>query len=307
MNKLLILLVMLPIFCYGQKHNFATDQIRVEYVTVDSLVADSADVDSADIEWADIAELTDGTATLQNGNFTGLNNVALDSLNTDSIDAEWANIIKLTDGTATLESGNFTGLNNVALDSLDADSADIEWANIAQLTDGVATLQNGNLTGLNNVVLDSLDADSIDVEWGNVATLESDSIYTTKLLSGYWRQDRMTWILGEAFSTAPTLAFIDGDDATDRLFKFDADSSRHPNWGIVVVEDTGSIGSTVDIILQGYVPGLSGLDKGKKAWGSRTSGSITTSPDTNFTLQPVGHALSTTELWFNPSGNWSVK
>jgi hypothetical protein len=124
----------------------------------------------------------------------------------------------------------------------------------------------------------------------------------------YKDQTRMTWTLGETFSApGPFLAFIDGDDASDRLFKFDADSSRHPNWSPVIVEDAGSAGDTVDVILKGYVPGWSGLSVGHKVWASRTADHITTAPDTNYVMQYIGRALSATEIWFEPAGNWSEK
>lgn len=114
--------------------------------------------------------------------------------------------------------------------------------------------------------------------------------------------------LGETSAAPfPSLCFADTADANNRLFLFDADSSRHGNFGAMMDLSGGSAGDAVNVLLNGYASGFTGLNKGAKVWASRTAGNITCTPDTNYLMVPVGHALSETEIWFDPDYNWSEK
>jgi len=116
--------------------------------------------------------------------------------------------------------------------------------------------------------------------------------------------------LGETFSNpTPEVCFADTADANQRLFKYDADSSRHGNFGPMMDLNGGSAGDSSYTVIEGYVAGFTGLAKGSKVWVSTTAGQITCDPDTSSgkLLYPVGHALSPTEIWFKPALNWSEK
>lgn len=106
------------------------------------------------------------------------------------------------------------------------------------------------------------------------------------------------------------LCYIDGDQSgTPRMALADADaeSTAGPVMLVMVNETIGSANSG-EVVVFGWVTGLSGLTAGAEQYVSTTAGAITeTAPSgASDVIRVVGYAMSTTEIFFEPSGSWVV-
>lgn len=132
---------------------------------------------------------------------------------------------------------------------------------------------------------------------GKIPSLDTSGKFSTTFMPTGYGADTLSLVAGETLA-AGDLIYV---DAAGQAFKADADSSAKAAVGFVLAGVTAAASGTV-YFGSGIIPGLTGLTAGSLYYLSSTAGGVTTTAPTGTgkIQQPIGRALSATQLYFEP-------